>query len=412
MGKQIEKLTALQVKAFDKPGGRLADGGKLYLVCSKTGNSKAWSFIYDYGGRQRTMGLGSVDVVSLKQARAKAAECRQLLDKGLDPISVRQAAKRVQSVPTFEAAAKVFLDKKTGEWRSDKVKSQARMALAQYAKSLHKLPVDQIDTQGVLKALQPIWARAPVVGARLRGYIESTLNGAKALGHIDPDRANPARWRGHLDQLLPKRPQPAHHAAMDYARVPEFIAKLRRRRFYEDGSICISACALEFCVLTATRAGETLGCRWQEIDIDAKLWRIPEERMKSRRAFTIPLSDAALEIIGAMRAVKVEGCDFVFVGRFRYRPLLPKVFERLLASMKETVTSHGFRSSFRDFAGNETATPRDICEMALAHKVGDSTELAYRRSDALAKRRELMNLWAAHLSPPPADDKVITFRRA
>ena len=251
-----------------------------------------------------------------------------------------------------------------------------------------------------------------MVGARLRGYIESTLNGAKALGHIDPDkptrRAGAAIWISFCQSARNPRTTPPWTMRASRNSSP----KLRRRRFYEDGSICISACALEFCVLTATRAGETLGCRWQEIDIDAKLWRIPEERMKSRRAFTIPLSDAALEIIGAMRAVKVEGCDFVFVGRFRYRPLLPKVFERLLASMKETVTSHGFRSSFRDFAGNETATPRDICEMALAHKVGDSTELAYRRSDALAKRRELMNLWAAHLSPPPADDKVITFRRA
>jgi integrase len=412
MGKQIEKLTALQVKAFDKRGGRLSDGGKLYVVCSKTGGSKSWSFIYDYGGRQRTKGLGSVDIVSLKQARAKAAECRQQLDKGLDPISVAHAAKRAESVPTFEAAAKVFLDKKTGEWRSDKVKHQARMVLAQYAKSLHKLPVDQIDTQDVLKVLQPIWARAPVVGARLRGYIEATLNGAKALGHINPDKANCARWRGHLDQLLPKRPQSAHHAAMDYARVPAFVAELRRMRFAEDGSICIPAFALEFAVLTATRAGETLRCRWQEIDTDVKLWRIPEERMKSRKAFTVPLSDAALAVIEAMLSVRVEGCDLVFPGRFKYRPLLSKAFERLLASMKETVTSHGFRSSFRDFSGNETATPRDICEMALAHKVGDSTERAYRRDDALTKRRELMNLWAAHLSPPPADDKVITLRRA
>ena len=164
--------------------------------------------------------------------------------------------------------------------------------------------------------------------------------------------------------------------------------------------------------MTATRAGETLRCRWQEIDTDVKLWRIPEERMKSRKAFTVPLSDAALAVIEAMLAVRVEGCDLVFPGRFKYRPLLSKAFERLLASMKETVTSHGFRSSFRDFSGNETATPRDICEMALAHKVGDSTERAYRRDDALTKRRELMNLWAAHLSPPPADDKVITLRRA
>ena len=398
------------MKAFNKPGGRLADGGKLYVVCSKTG-SKSWAFIYDFGGRQRTMGLGSIDSVTLKQARAKAAECRQLLDKGLDPISVRQAAKLAQSVPTFEEAAKVFLAKKGGEWRSDKVKRHALMILAKYCKPIAKRRVDEIDTQDILACLKPLWTRAPVVGARLRGYVENVLSAAKALGHIDPDKANPARWRGHLDQLLPKRPTGKHHPAMDYKRAPEFIAELRRRRINEDGSICIPAYALEFCVLTATRAGETLGCRWQEIDLIAKLWIIPEERMKSRRGFTIPLSDAAYAVIEAMRATQAQGCDFVFPGRFKYRPLSSKMFERLLQAMKEPVTTHGFRSAFRDFAGNETPTPRDICEMALAHKVGDSTEQAYRRSDALEKRRTLMNLWGQYLSDD-SGGKVITFRRA
>ena len=252
-GKQIERLTALQVKALSKPG-RTADGGKLYVVVSKTG-SKSWALIYDYGGRQRTMGRGSVDSVTLKQARDKAAECRQLLGKGLDPLSVREAAKRAQGVPSFQDAGRVFLAKKIGdektgggEWRSDKIKRQARMMLATYCKPIAQRRVDEIDTRDVLKALQPLWTRAPAVGARLRGYIEATLNAAKALGHIPEDKANPARWKGHLDQLLPKRPKGEHFAAMPYARVPEFIAELRRRRFNEDGSIYIPPCALEFCV--------------------------------------------------------------------------------------------------------------------------------------------------------------------
>lgn len=180
MGKQIEKLTALQVKAFNKHGGRLADGGKLYVVVSKTG-SKSWAFIYDFGGRQRTAGLGSANSVTLKQAREIAAQGREMLARKppIDPLSAWQAAKRAQSVPTFEAAAKVFLDKKTGEWRADKVKRQARMMLAGYTKPIAKRRVDEVDTHDVLKVLQPVWARAPVVGARLRGYIENTLNAAK-----------------------------------------------------------------------------------------------------------------------------------------------------------------------------------------------------------------------------------------
>ena len=410
MGKQIERLTALQVRAFNKRGGRLADGGRLYVAVAKTSDSKSWEFIYDYRGRQRTMGLGSIDSVPLKQARDKAAECRQLLARGLDPLGMREAAKRAQSILTFEEAAKIFLDKKVGEWRAAKVMRQARMMLADYCKPLSKRRVDEIDTRDVLKVLQPLWARAPAVGARLRGYIENVLNAAKALGHIDEGKANPARWRGHLDQLLPRRPTGEHFAAMDYRRVPEFIVKLRRLRAYEDGAICVSAHALEFCILTATRAGEALGCRWQEINLDAKLWTIPRARMKAGRDFEVPLSDAACALIEAMRAIRVGGGDLVFPGRFTHRPMQSKAFERLLTS--ESVTTHGFRSSFRDFAGNETSTPRDICEMALAHKVGDATEQAYRRSDALQKRRVLMDFWGAYLSAPPAAVISLASRRA
>ena len=235
---------------------------------------------------------------------------------------------------------------------------------------------------------------------------------AKALGHIDEHKANPARWRGHLDQLLPKARKGEHFAALDYRRAPEFIAELRGRRFNEDGSLCIGAFALEFCVLTATRASETLGCRWQEIDLDAKVWTLPEVRMKAGRAFEVPLSDAARDLVEAMRAVRVEGCDFAFPGRFRFRPISSKTFERLLADLGEAVTTHGFRSSFRDWAGNESATPRDVCEMALGHKVGDATERAYRRSDALEKRRALMETWAAYLSAPPAGVISLASRRA
>jgi integrase len=408
MAKEIGKLTPVGVKALKEPG-RYSDGANLYVVVSKTG-AKTWSFIYRWRGRQREAGFGSVGALRLKEARERAQEGRALIVKGKDPLAVWQAAKRAKSVPDFEEATQVFLEKKTSEWRSDKQKRQARVMLKKHCKPIARLPVNEIDTRDVLGVLKPLWAKAPAVALRLRGYIENVISAAKAIGDIDEHKANPARWRGHLKHLLPERSKKSRHfAAMPYSRLPDFVVDLRDRRFNEEGSFHVPAYALEFTVLTAVRAGEALGCRWDEIDLPARTWTLPERRMKTGRAFEVPLSDAAVAIIAAMRAVRVEHCPFVFPGRFRSVPISSKAFERLLKLMKEPFTTHGFRSAFRDWAGNETATPRDVCEMALAHKVGDVTEQAYRRSDALAKRRKLMDAWAAYLSWPPADN-VMPFK--
>jgi Arm DNA-binding domain len=221
MGKQIEKLTALEAKAFNTPGKRLSDGGNLYLACARIGASKGWEFTYERNGRSRTISVGPFHSVTMKDARAKAAEYRRLLAQGLDPLDVKQAEKRTQSVPTFAAMFEIFLDKKKTEWRATKVMMQARRAFETYCKPIAKLRVDEVDTQAVLKTLRPPWASAPKVASRLRGYIENTLAMAQVLGHIHEDKANPARWKGHLALLLPKRPKDTHFAALDYKRVPE-----------------------------------------------------------------------------------------------------------------------------------------------------------------------------------------------
>jgi integrase len=397
MGTQIAKLTALETKAFDTPGKRLSDGGNLYLSVAKVGASKWWEFTYKRDGRQRTKSIGPFHAVTVKQARDKAAEYRQVLAQGVDPIEVTQAEKRAQSVPTFAAMFEAFLDKKQAEWRAPKVMKQARRAFETYCKPIARLRVDEVDTATVLKTLRPPWASAPKVAARLRGYIENTLAMAQVLGHIHEDKANPARWKGHLALLLPKKPKDRHFAALDYTRAPEFACLLRLRRFNDDGTLCPAAYALEFCILTAVRASEALGCRWAEIDLTRKLWTIPGRRTKSGREFVVPLSDAAIAVLKAMEAVRSDS-PFVFPGRFSKRAIDIKAFGRL--TQPHGVTTHGFRSSFRDFSGNETSTPRDICEMALAHLVGNATELAYRRDDALTKRRTLMDLWGDYLSPP------------
>jgi integrase len=408
MGKSIERLTAQGVKALSAPG-RHSDGGNLFLAIGKNG-SKSWAFIYRGRGKTREAGLGSVDRVPLKGARAKAKEGRELLGRGLDPITEwrRPAA---ASIPTLEAAAKDWLSKKELEWRSSKQKKAARAMLTAGCRPIANTPVNEIGTEEVLACLKPIWTRAPVNGMALRGRIENILDAARARGFIDADRANPARWRGHLSELLAKRPASAvrHHAALAYKSVPAFVADLHIARRTEEGAFCVPAHALEFLILTATRSGEALGAQWSEIDLETCTWTLPPERMKSARGFVVPLSEAAIAIVAEMATIRVNA--FVFPGFSKYRPMAGKAFERLLRRLGQSCTTHGFRSAFRDWAGNETRFPREDAEAALAHVVGDSVERAYRRDDALAKRRELMDAWARYVEPVP-EGSVIPFKRA
>ena len=278
------------------------------------------------------------------------------------------------------------------------------MTLTTYCETIRQVPVDKVDTEGVLSVLKPIWNRAPETASRLRGRIEAVLDAAKAKGHIGRNEANPAQWRGHLDKLLP-RPSKltrGHHAAMPYADVPAFIAEIRRRE-------ATAAYALEFCILTAARSSETMKARWQEIDLEAKIWALPAERMKAGREHRVPLSTRAVAILVKMKEA-AEG-EFVFPGRKRERPLSNMALEMFLRRLQSKYTTHGFRSSFRDWAGNETTFPRELAEHSLAHAIGDKAEQAYRRSDALARRRELMDAWA-HYCEGEAGANVVALKRS
>lgn len=375
------KLTARKVETAK--AGKYGDGEGLQLAVSASG-AKKWVLRYQFNGKPREMGLGGYPVVSLEEARQKARAARKLAKNGVDPIA---EAKRDRSIPTFgEMADRVIADVRT-EARNAKHVAQWEMTLSVYAKPLRALPVDQITTAHVLDALRPIWTAKPETADRTRGRIERVLNAAKAQGYRDGE--NPAQWRGHLVNLLPKRARlpKRHHAAMDYRDVPAFLTRLRAQAG-------MGARALEFTILTAARSGEALGARWSEIDLAAKVWKIPAERMKAGRPHNVPLSSAAAALLAELEAGRT--CDVVFPGQKLGRPLSGMAMEMVLRRMEVEETVHGFRSSFRDWAGNETPYPRDLAETALAHVIGDKAEQAYRRSDALERRRVMMEDWARH----------------
>ncbi len=384
MARQVNKLSARTVATLAKRG-RHSDGGGLYLVIEPSG-SRRWAFLFRQNGRLREMGLGGAGAISLAKARELAADCRQTVALGGDPIAARKHV--AGAIPTFGAFADSFIEAHEKAWRNDKHRAQWRMTLGTYAAPLRRKQVDAIATEDILAVLRPIWGEKPETASRLRGRVEQVLDAARAAGHRSAE--NPARWRGHLDKLLPKRAKltRGHHAAMPYAAVPAFIARLRE----QPGA---AALALEFVILTAARSGEALGAHWAEIDVGEKLWTVPKVRMKGNREHRVPLSDRALAVLAEAR--KMQTNDFAFPGLRRGRPLSGMAMEMLLRRMKvESVTVHGFRSSFRDWIGDKTSFPREVAEAALAHAIGDETETAYRRSDALAKRRKLMDAWAAY----------------
>jgi integrase len=402
MARAIHKLTARAAETLAKPG-RHSDGGGLYLSISGEGRRR-WVFLYTWRGKQREAGLGAAGKggVSLKAAREKAAEGRALVKAGVDPIAEWNKA-NPEEVRSFGKAADDYLAVHQGGFRNEKHKAQWAMTLTRYCEPIRGMPVDAVDTEAVLSVLKPLWTRAPETASRLRGRIEAVLDAAKARGFIERNEANPARWRGHLDKLLPKRAKltRGHHAAMPYAEVLAFIAELRQRP-------ATAARALEFCILTATRSGEALAARWDEMDFEGKVWTVPAGRTKAAREHRIPLSERAVDILREMEAERTG--EFVFPGQRPGRPLSGMAFEMLLRRINSPYTAHGFRSSFRDWAGNETLFTRELAEHALAHVIGDKAEQAYRRSDALARRRELMDAWAKHCEGA-AGENVVAFKR-
>jgi integrase len=394
MARPLNKLSDVKVKGAKKPG-RYSDGGGLYLNVSASG-SKSWVFIWARSKVSREMGLGSYPAVPLSLARTKAADCREAVAQGRDPI----ADKSKEAEPTFGECADKFLASMESSWRSAKHRAQWRMTLSEYCRPIGDRRVSTIGTDDVLSVLSPIWKTKSETASRIRGRIERVLDFAKAKGWRTGE--NPALWRGHLKNVLParKKLQRGHHAAMPYADVPAFVARLDRA--------AISARALEILILTACRSGEVILARWPEFDLDAAVWIIPGERMKRGKEHRVPLVPRAVALLRELHETRES--DWVFPGQKPGRPMSNMALEKLMDRMKVgQFTPHGFRSSFRDWAGDETSFQREVAEAALAHKVGDETENAYRRGTALEKRRKLMTAWANFVTAKPSD-KVVRLR--
>ena len=392
------KLTARKVETAGP--GKHEDGRGLRLVVSDTGARK-WVLRFSRAGKRVEMGLGGFPDVGLAEARDAADAARKLAKAGTDPIAARRAERAASAAGgTFGTFATALLDDIEGGFRNAKHRQQWRNSLTEYAAPLWSKSLPDITTDDVLECLKPIWSTKPETASRVRGRIERVLDAARAKGLRTGD--NPARWRGHLQNLLPARAKltRGHHAAMPFADVPAFLAKLRA----VEG---VSARAMEFTILTAARSGEVIGARWSEIDLDAKVWTVPPTRMKAGREHRVPLSPAAVAVVEKMAETKVS--DHIFPGAKRDRPLSGMAMAMLLRQHAPGATVHGFRSSFRDWAGECTAFPREVAEAALAHVVGDATERAYRRGDALEKRRELMVAWASYCEARPAN--VVALRR-
>ena len=411
-------LTPLAVKNA-KPG-RHADGGGLHLLVKESG-ARSWVYRFMLRGRARDIGLGAAsgpEAISLSKARDKADGFRQKVKAGIDPLAEREretaealaAAQAAQIAGiTFKAVADAHIAANENGWRNAKHRQQWKNTLATYVYPVvGDLPVAEISTAHVLKILDAIWDEKPETASRVRGRIETILDAAKARGYREGE--NPARWRGHLAQILParRRLSRGHHKALSYDDVPRFVASLRERN-------ATAALALEFCILTAARTGEVIGATWNEIDLGKALWTIPAARMKAGKEHRVPLSARAVEILEAVKSV---GGSWLFSGNPKNsndaRPKLSGMaMTMLLRRMKVDATVHGFRSAFRDWAAECTGYAHETCEMALAHVIGNKAEAAYRRGDLFEKRRRLMTDWALFCDRPSAErEKVTPIRQA
>lgn len=402
------KLNARKVETLTEPG-RYADGGNLYLFISANGG-KRWTFFYRLGktpeGKEvrREMGLGGAarGQVSLAEAREKAIEARRLLTAGIDPMTVmgRDArTKAERATPTFGEFADEYLKAHKPKFRNAKHIAQWETTLGDcYCRAIRSKPVNEIDTEAVLSVLQPIWTEIPETASRIRGRIENVLDAARVRGYRDG--INPAAWRGHLKSLLPARQKltRGHHAALAYDDLPAFMAALRAR----EG---LAARALELAILTASRSGEVLGARWEEIDLEKAIWTIPASRMKAGHAHRIPLTGRVLDILKSLP--RIDGNPHVFPGYAPGKPLSGMAMTMQLRRMSHAdITVHGFRSTFRDWASEQTSFPHETCEHALAHRISDKAEAAYRRGDQFEKRRKLMEAWTAFCEPATTTNVV------
>jgi integrase len=377
--------------------GRYRVGANLYKQVAASG-AGSWVLRYELRSRKRWMGLGPISVFSLKEANARARAALQLIYTGIDPIDARrqtrlQEARKAVLTVDFQTAAQAFFDQHEAKWSSDKSRTAFLNTMAAFVYPVFgRTPVDQVDTALVLRAIEPIWLTKRTTAGRVRARIEAVLNWAAVRGYRTGD--NPARWKGHLDQLLPAGGTIGaivHHAAMAYINVPLFMEALRQRPG-------IWSQALEFTILTASRSGEVLKARWSEVDFENKVWTRPAAHMKARVEHQVPLTPRMLEILKGLP--RADGDDGLIFASKPGKTIGKNTLSALVTSLGADGTVHGFRSSFRDWAGERTAFPRDLVEHALAHAVGNTVEQAYARSKLVEKRRRLMQSWEGFIAMP------------
>lgn len=407
----MTKLTVAGVNKLlkERKPGMTNDGQGLYFRITPSGGG-GWIFRYRSAGKLRDMGLGSFPEVSLQSARMKAADARKLIAHGMDPLRERdlereavQEAQRASNAKaaTFERLVGDYIKAHGGGW-SEKWRKGWLSKMERYAfPAIGRLPASEIETEQVVEVLKPIWNSKPRTADEIRGQIEQVLDAAKTLGWRKGE--NPARWRGHLDNLLSRDAKKAarkrtHYPAMKWQELPALIAKLQ-------GVETLSSFAGQLAILTGARPHMARFARWDEFDFESRTWSLSIGRMKSRRAFVIPLADPVLELL--RKIPRIEGSPFLFPGRGKSGVMHANAVRTLLHDLNHAdITRHGFRSTFRDWAAERTSYPREVCEMALAHDERDQTEGAYSRTDFLEKRRDLMADWASYAVSTSSDNVV------
>jgi integrase len=410
MAKITNRLNASRLRTLTRPGS-YPDGSGLYLQV-RSAQRRSWLFRYQLNGKARLMGLGTVADVPLAEARSEAGAARALVRQGQDPIEVRRALRAAKLADvaglTFAEVAPKFIAAKEGGWRNAKHRIQWRNTLNTYVMPIiGALPVAQITTADVTRILEPIWRTKPETASRIRGRIEAVIDYASTMQWRSGE--NPARWRGHLANVLPPRAKVRrieHHAALPWRDVGAFMEKLAG----QDGT---AALALRFAILTAARTGEVQGLRWREIDWTTTTWTVPAGRMKAGREHRVPLSDAAHDLLRTMARLGTEPDSFVFRGLKPGKPQSSMAMLMLLRRMgRADLTTHGFRSTFRDWCSEVARCPRELAEAALAHVVGNKAEAAYARADLLERRRLLMAEWSSFCTAPPRPAEVVPIRGA